>query len=117
MSNSDISRVKRFRQFKNEIRGSDRFLIVGLDIGKSMHHAFLGTASGKTVKRGVRVENSACGFEHLLTIVQFYMDRDGFKNVVFGLEPTSVYHKRLAEFLSQRPSSKARFFLIASLVT
>ncbi|NIQ65766.1 MAG: transposase, partial [Candidatus Aminicenantes bacterium] len=27
------------------------------------------------------------------------MDRDGFEDVVFGLEPTSVYHKPLAEFL------------------
>ncbi len=99
MNDNDINRIERFRQFKNEIRGSGRFLIVGLDIGKSMHHGFLGTAMGKTVKRGLRVENSASGFEHLLTMVQFYMDRDGFKDVVFGLEPTSVYHKPLAEFL------------------
>ena len=55
---------------------------MGLDIGKSMHHAFLGTATGKTVKRGLRVENSASGFEHLLTMVQFYMDRDGFTDIV-----------------------------------
>ena len=95
----DISRIEHFRQFKNEIRGSDRFLIVGLDIGKNMHHAFFGTATGKTVKRGLRVENSASGFEHLLTMVQFYLDRDGYRDVVFGLEPTSVYHKPLAEFL------------------
>jgi transposase len=99
MNNEDISRVERFRQFKNEIRGSARYLIVGLDIGKSMHHGFLGTATGETVKRGLRVENSARGFEHLLTSLQFYMDRDGFEDVVFGLEPTSVYHKPLAEFL------------------
>lgn len=99
MKSMDINRIKEFRQFKNEIRGSDRFLIAGLDIGKSMHYAFLGTANGKTVKRGMRVENSASGFEHLLTMVQFYMDRDGFKDIVFGLEPTSVYHKPLAEFL------------------
>ncbi|NIQ65765.1 MAG: IS110 family transposase, partial [Candidatus Aminicenantes bacterium] len=64
MSKQDISRVERFRQFKNQIRGSDRFLIVGLDIGKNMHHGFLGTAMGITVKRGLRVENSASGFEH-----------------------------------------------------
>ena len=95
----DISRIEQFRQFKNQIRGSDRFLIVGLDIGKKMHYSFLGTANGRTVKRGLRVENSANGFEHLLTMVQFYMDRDGFKDVVFSLEPTSVYHKPLAEFL------------------
>jgi transposase len=99
MSDNEISRIEHFRQFKNEIRGSDRFLIVGLDIGKKMHHAFIGTATGKTVKRGLRVENSASGFEHLLTMVQFYLDRDGFKEVVFGLEPTSVYHKPLADFL------------------
>lgn len=99
MSDNDTSRIKRFRQFKNEIRGSERSLIVGLDIGKSMHYAFLGTATGKTVKRGLRVENSASGFEHLLTSTQFYMDRDGFKDLVFGLEPTGVYHKPLAEFL------------------
>ena len=99
MNDNDISRIEGFRQFKNEIRGSDRFLIVGLDIGKNKHHGFLGTATGKTVKRGLRVENSVSGFEHLLTMVQFYMDRDGFKDVVFGLEPTSVYHKPLAEFL------------------
>lgn len=99
MSDKDISRIERFRQFKNEIRGCDRFLIVGLDIGKNMHYAFLGTATGKTVKRGLRVANSASGFEHLLTTVQFYMDRDGFEDVVLGLEPTSVYHKPLAEFL------------------
>lgn len=99
MNNEDISRVERFRQFKNEIRGSDRVLIVGLDIGKNMHHGFLGTATGKTVKRGLRVENSARGFEHLLTSLRFYMDRDGFEDSVFGLEPTSVYHKPLAEFL------------------
>ena len=99
MNKQDISRVERFRQFKDEIRGSDKFLIAGLDIGKSMHHGFLGTATGKTVKRGVRIENSARGFEHLLTSLQFYMDRDGFEEAVFGLEPTSVYHKPLAEFL------------------
>ena len=99
MESMNINRIKEFRQFKNEIRGSDRFLIVGFDIGKSKHYAFLGTANGKTVKRGMRVENSASGFEHLLTMVQFYMDRDCFKDIVFGLEPTGVYHKPLAEFL------------------
>jgi len=99
MESMDINRIKKFRQFKKEIRGSDRYLIAGLDIGKSMHYGFLGAANGKTVKRGMRVENSANGFEHLLTMLQFYMDRDGFKDVVFGLEPTSVYHKPLAEFL------------------
>lgn len=99
MDNKEISRIERFRQFKKQVRGSQEFLIVGIDIAKSKHHAFLGSANGKTILKGVVVENTASGFKHLLTQVQFYMDRDGFKEVVFGVEPTSVYHKPLAEFL------------------
>ena len=99
MNNHDISRIASFRQLKSEIRGSDRHLIVGIDIAKSKHHAFLGTANGKTILKGLIFENSRHGLEKLLTRVQFYMDRDGFREVVFGVEPTSVYHKPLAEQL------------------
>jgi transposase len=99
MNEIDDSRVERFRQFKKRIRGSVTDLIVGIDIAKSKHHAFFGTANGRTVLKGLIIENSASGFEHLVTMVKFYMDRDGFNQVVFGVEPTSVYHKPLAEFL------------------
>ena len=92
-------RVEEFRQLKKEIRGSKDYLIVGIDVAKNKHRAFLGTATGRTVLRWLVVENSESGFEHLLAHVQFYMGRDGFSRVVFGLEPTSVYHKPLAEFL------------------
>lgn len=102
MNESECSRIEQFRQIKKKIRGSGDHLIVGIDIAKSKHHAFLGTPNGRTVLKGLIVENSASGFEHLLTQVQFYMDRDGFKEVVFGVEPTSVYHKPLAEFLIQQ---------------
>ena len=95
----DISRIEAFRQFKKQVRGSERYLIVGIDVAKSKHSAFFGTASGKTLRKGLIVENSESGFEHLMAHVQFYMGRDGFERVVFGVEPTSVYHKPLAEFL------------------
>jgi len=99
MNENELSKIERFRQFRKEVRGSQRHLIVGIDVAKSKHHAFLGTATGKTVFRRLIVENSASGFEHLLAQVQFYMTREGFDRVVFGLEPTSTYHKPLAEFL------------------
>jgi len=100
--NRNISRIKEFRQFKNEIRGSEQYLIVGIDIGKGKHHAYLGTANGLTVQKGLIVDNNLNGFSYLMGRVQYCMDRDGFKDVVFGLEPTSVYHKPLAEFLIQQ---------------
>ena len=95
----DLSRVERFRQFKQEIRGNERYLIVGIDVAKDRHHAFLGTATGRTVLRRLAVENSRTGFEHLGAHVQFQMKKHGFDEVVFGVEPTSVYHKPLAEHL------------------
>jgi transposase len=99
MNETERNRVDAFRQFKKQIRGSSEDLVVGLDIGKRKHHAFFGNANGQTVLKGLIVENSAEGFQHLLSQVGFYMHRGGFKRVVFGLEPTSVYHKPLAEHL------------------
>jgi transposase len=95
----EVSRIEIFRQFKKEIRGNEKILIVGIDVAKSIHHAFFGTANGKTVLKGLRITNDADGFLHLVTRAHYYMNRDGFEQVVFGIEPTSVYHKPLAEHL------------------
>jgi len=102
MKDNEVGRIEQFREFKTEIRNSDKYLIVGIDISKNKHHAFLGTATGRTVLKGLIVENNLNGFSYLMGRVQFYRDRDGFKDVVFGLEPTSVYHKPLAEFLIEQ---------------
>jgi len=102
MEQEQLNRVERFRQFRKQIRGSEQYLIVGIDIAKSKHHATFATTKGRIGHRGLFFENTASGFEHLLTQAQFYQDRDGFEQVVFGLEPTSVYQKPLAEFLIQQ---------------
>lgn len=102
MNEIKTNRIDAFRQFKRQIRGSRDYLIVGLDIAKRKHHAFFGNTNGKTILKGLIVENSAEGFGHLLSQVRFYMDREGLGRVVFGLEPTSVYHKPLAEHLIQQ---------------
>ena len=48
MDVEESNRVKEFRQLKKLIRGSKEHLIIGIDVGKNKHHAFLGTATGKT---------------------------------------------------------------------
>jgi len=45
----DDIRLEEFRQFRKEIRGSKDYLIVGIDVAKEKHHAFFGTAAGKTL--------------------------------------------------------------------
>ncbi|MDD4465039.1 MAG: IS110 family transposase [Desulfobacterales bacterium] len=102
MNCDHVSRIERFRQFKRGVRGSVRHLIVGIDIAKDKHHAFLGDANGKTVLRRLIITNDKEGFERLIAHVRQYMTRDGFDEAVFGVEPTSVYHKPLAEFLIDR---------------
>jgi len=102
MDADEVSRIEKFRQLKKEIRGSKRHLIVGIDIAKNTHHAFLGNATGRTIRSRLAIENTAIGFDSLLTQVGFYMDREGFEEAVYGVEPTGVYHKPLAEFLIVR---------------
>lgn len=60
MNEEDGIRLEEFRQLKKEIRGCGEYLIVGIDVAKEAHHAFFGTATGKTlVKRLV-----FCGAHH-----------------------------------------------------
>jgi len=99
MNKENRNSIEVFRQLKREIRQSERYLIVGIDVAKHKHHAFFGTAGGQTIHKRLIVENNASGFEHLLEFVQLYMNTYNRDRVVFGVEPTSSYHKPLAEFL------------------
>ena len=49
MNEEDRTRLEEFRQFRREIRKSAEYLIVGIDVAKDKHHAFFGTATGKTL--------------------------------------------------------------------
>jgi transposase len=99
MNVEESSRIKEFRQFKKEIRGSNEHLIVGLDIAKDNHHAFFGTATGKTILKRLVFENSIDGFEKLMAYAEAIKVENALDKVVFGLEPTANYHKPLAEYL------------------
>ena len=86
MDVQDLMRIEEFRQLKKEVRGSERHLIVGIDVAKDKHNAFFGTATGVTLLKRLVFEN----------------DGDGFEKVVFGFEPTANYHKPLGEYLVER---------------
>ena len=92
-------RLQKFRQVKNEIRGSDQYLIVGIDVAKEKHNAFFGTANGKTLHKGVIFDNTIEGFQKLLTLTEVFKVQHELTKVVFGLEPTANYHKPLGEHL------------------
>jgi len=93
------TRLRWFRQFKPSIRSSKKTLVVGVDIGKERHHGFFGTPAGVTIHRRLIFENTIDGFGELLSTINFYLDKHKLKEAVIGVEPTSVYHKPLAEYL------------------
>jgi len=95
----DGIRRREFQQVKNEIRGSDKYLIVGIDVAKERHNAFFGTANGKTLHKGVIFDNTIEGFEKLLTLTEALKVQHDLTKAVFGLEPTANYHKPLGEYL------------------
>ena len=99
MNNEILIRIEKFRQFKEQIRGSEDYLIVGLDISKNQHHAFFGTANGKTLKRRLIVKNDFNGFMGLISMAEVLRDQNGLSQIVFGMEPTGTYHKPLGMFL------------------
>ena len=74
-------------------------LVVGIDVGKEKHHAFMGSATGKTLCRKLIFENDLEGFSRLLKTVEQVKAQHGLSKEVFGLEPSGNYHKPLARHL------------------
>ncbi len=77
MNRLDRTRVEEFRQFKREVRGSEKYLIIGIDIGKEKHHAFWGTATGKALCKRFVFENCQDGFQKLLDQAEAVRVRSG----------------------------------------
>ena len=99
MSDKELIRIDQFRQFKKSVRASKDHLIVGLDIAKDKHVAFMGTARGQTLRRRLIFRNDIGGFNKLLEEAVAVQKQHGLNKIVFGLEPTGNYHKPLARWL------------------
>jgi transposase len=99
MDQINHNRLEEFRQLRQEVRHSGEYLIVGIDIAKDRHHAFFGTATGKTLLRRLVFSNDHEGFRKLLDQAEALGAQHGLKKVVYGMEPTANYHKPLGEYL------------------
>jgi transposase len=99
MDELNRNRLDEFRQLRKEVRHSDQYLIVGIDIAKDRHYAFFGTPTGKTLLRRLVFSNDHEGFRRLLEQAEALRVQHGLKKVVYGMEPTANYHKPLGEYL------------------
>lgn len=94
-----VDRHGIFKELKSTIRGSEKYLLIGVDVAKNNHHAFFGTPNGKTLRKNLVFDNSIKGFESLRSLASDIQKQHGLVEVVYGLEPTASYHKPLAEYL------------------
>jgi len=99
MNDKEDSRLVVFRQMREEIRGSNRHLLIGIDVAKNKHNAFFGTATGKSLLRRLVFENNLDGFEKLLIHEETLRVENSLERVIYGMEPTADYHKPLGEYL------------------
>jgi len=113
MDEANRNRLEEFRQLRQEVRHSEEYLIVGIDIAKDRHYAFFGTATGKTLLRRLVFSNDHEGFRKLLDQAEALRVQHGLKKVVYGMEPTANYHKPLGEYLI----SLGRMVVLVSGVT
>lgn len=99
MDENNRNQLEEFRQLRKEIRQSEEYLIVGMDIAKDKHYAFFGTAMGRTLLKRLVFSNDHEGFSKLLDQAEALRVQHGLKKVVYGMEPTANYHKPLGEYL------------------
>jgi transposase len=96
---NENDRFHLFNELRESIRGSEKHLLVGVDVAKDKHHAFFGTPRGKTLRKNLVFDNSRKGFEILRELSRDLQNQHGLDEVVYGLEPTASYHKPLGEYL------------------
>jgi transposase len=99
MNEEDLTRIKEYRQIRKEIRRSDKYLVVGIDVGKEKHYAYYGTSNGKTLQRRLVFWNTFSDIEMMMDHANAIKEGNGLEKVVYGMEPTANYHKPLAEYL------------------
>ena len=72
----NVKRIDQLRQTKTSIRGSDKHLVVGIDIAKHKHYAFFGDANGKSFLRKFIFDNNLEGLNNLLSKAEFIQKRN-----------------------------------------
>jgi len=101
MNIEDTIRREQFCQIKSEISGFAEYLVVGLDVAKDKHRAFMGTATGRSFLRKLCFENNLEGFRKLLERSEAVKVQNALSKIVLALRsspPASVSHRDAARW-------------------
>ena len=79
-------------------------IIVGIDVAKEVHYARIKDYRGLDLSKPTKVQNSADGFEPLLSKVEKLRIKHGCDQVVIGMEPSGRYWRALGWYLKLHES-------------
>ena len=81
---------------------NEKTLIVAMDIGKWVHHAYFRAPNGREMK-SFPFSNSRDSFENMWTRICQFKAQQGLEEVVVGFESTGPYAEPMCHFLSKKP--------------
>jgi len=96
---SNATRIKRFRELKENLRTNQDRLLVGIDIAKAQHVAQVRLAHTQILDKSLTIPNTQAGFETFWTHLQRRQQETRISAIVCAVEPTGTYHQALATFL------------------
>jgi len=77
-------------------------LVVGVDIAKRKQWARFVNFRGAEMSKAVGFENTANGFDSIITQIEELFNTHSFEDIIVGMEPTGHYWKPLANYLTER---------------
>lgn len=102
MNKQSLSRIEQFRQLKKSIRRSNKFLIVGIDVGKKSSVACVTDTMKNIYLKKFKFSNTREDMDTLINKVTQLKTEYQKKNIVWAMEPTGNYHKPLVSYLGKK---------------
>ena len=87
---------------KNIQKINGKTLVVGVDIGKTVHYGYLRAPNGKHVDP-FRFYNFRTGFKDFWKKILQFQKQEGLKDIVIGFESTGPYAEPLVHYLRKKP--------------
>jgi transposase len=81
---------------------TDHTLVVGIDIAKKTHLVQAVNYRGTPIGKAIRFDNCKEGYELILATIRRICNEEGLVRAIVGMEPTGLYWKALAYWLSER---------------
>ncbi len=100
MAEKKLNIQEILEKLKTNVRSSNRFLLVGIDIAKRKHCACFILSNGQILSRRFFFYNDKGGFESLIRQIQNYSQKHHPEGILIAMEPSGDYWRHIDCYLS-----------------